>query len=290
MTTRGYPEGVLALLLGCTPTEHPPTSWPAGGCVSVRAGQQDVWLEVDDGVRLMATLRQPSGCTGAVVMIPGGLQSGLALAESPQADAILDAGVAVVAFDPRGRGESGGEEDANGARSQDDLAAVVRWTASQVDPESVVVFSRSFGAAMASGTLARHQDLMPLGWLDYEGPGWMSEDLRYAQGDGADKIAALADAAESPEDWWAEREPAGFVSEIRVPYWRLQGIPDHALGARLDHAMACVNGATASPEVRFNRFPVTLPATDAQLTGWVIDGGLEPDEDYVTRSLLLMLE
>ena len=288
---------MILLLLGCTRTEHPPSSWPVDGCSSGEnvagvAAQWDGMLAMSDGVQLAVTMREPSACGGAVLVIPGGLQVGRELALTAQADAFLDAGLTVVAFDPRGRGESGGVEDANGSTGQDDLAALSRWVAAhpRVDPAEVIIFSRSFGAAMASGALARHDDLSPLAWLDYEGPCRVSEDMAYTDGGGTEAILALVEAVDDPEEWWLQREPASFIDAITVPYWRMQGLPDHALGGRIAHALACINGATAAPEVVFNRFPVTLPTTEEQLVGWVVEGGLEPDEDYVTQTILSLLE
>ena len=169
---------------------------------------------------------------------------------------------------------------------------MLRWTAARerVDPGAVVVFSRSFGAAMASGALARHGDLSPVGWLDYEGPGFMSEDIQYAQGQGADAILDLAEASGDPATWWAEREPAGFIDAVTTGYWRIQGRPDHALGARLDHTLACLSAATGVASRQLNDTPISLPVTEADIEDHVIGGGLEPDDPYVTEVLLSILQ
>ena len=288
---------MVLLLLGCSP-QLPPTQWPAEGCAATltaagRVGEHTWQLQVDDGVELAVAALQPTGddCRGAVVLVPGGLQTGLQLLDGEQAPMLAEAGLMVVAFDPRGRGESEGVEDANGMRAQDDLAALLRWVASldEVDPDQVVLFSRSFGAAMASGALARHSDLSPLSWLDYEGPGWLEDDIAYATDTSAQNLQAMAAAAADPAAWWDAREPAGWVGRITTPYWRLQGVPDHAQGSRLAHAEAMLNGATAAPEVVLNRHPVALPVSEEQIEQWVIEGGLEPHAFYATETVLELL-
>ncbi|MFT5679854.1 MAG: pimeloyl-ACP methyl ester carboxylesterase [Myxococcota bacterium] len=244
---------------------------------------------MDDDVAVSVAVRQPRDCGGAVLIVPGGLQPGLELLDTDQADTLTDAGLTVVAFDPRGRGESEGEEDANGPIDQDDLAALLRWVAARerVDPDAVVLSSRSFGAAMAAGALSRHDDLRPLAWVDYEGPGWLEDDLTYAEGIGPDALREFAEVAEDTAAWWDAREPAGLIGGVTTSYWRLQGLPDHALGGRIAHTLACVNGATAASEVTYNGQPLPLlPTTAEQLTEDAVAGGLEPEDALVTGVLL----
>jgi pimeloyl-ACP methyl ester carboxylesterase len=247
---------------------------------------------MDDGVALTVAVREPrGGCSGAVVIIPGGLQSGLSLLETAQSDALVDAGLTVVAFDPRGRGDSEGEEDANGPIGQDDLAALARWVAARerVDPDAVVLFSRSFGAAMAAGALSRHDDLAVLAWVDYEGPGWLEDDLEYAVGIGPDALRAYAEQVDDTAAWWAAREPAGLIGGVTAPYWRFQGLPDHALGGRIEHTFACIDNADAVPELTYNGLSLTLPTTAEQLTADAVEGGLEPEDSLLTSALLGLL-
>ncbi len=259
---------MLLFLLGCAPVEHPPTTWPGDGCAQEqtdrRARRWHGLLVMADGVALSVATREPAGCSGAVVLIPGGLQPGLSLLDTAQ--------------------------DANGPVGQDDLAALTRWVAARdrIDPDAVVIFSRSFGAALAAGALSRHDDLRPLAWLDYEGPGWLEDDLQYAEGAGPDALRAFAGEVDDTEAWWDAREPAGLIGGVTAPYWRLQGLPDHALGGRVEHTLACVNGATAAASVTYNGEPVSLPTTAEQLTEDAIAGGLEPEDGLVTGILLTL--
>ena len=290
----------LILLLGgsaCHPAQEPPTAWPSAGCAAedaaeagLRVRHQEDWLQVGPGALHLrvAVLRAPSVvCSPAVVLVPGGLQAGLPLLDAALAPTLAAEGTAVYAWDPRGRGESMGEEDANGAQGQDDLAAVLRWVASQedVDPTQVVLYSRSFGAALAAGALARHADLAPLAWLDYEGPGWLSRDLDHAHGQSVATLRALSETAADPEAWWAEREPAGWVGAVTVPYWRAQGYPDHALGSYMQHVLAMVNGAELASEVRYNGAVQTERLSDSAARAAAVLPGLDPDGEAMVQAV-----
>ncbi|GDX81494.1 hypothetical protein LBMAG42_33050 [Deltaproteobacteria bacterium] len=236
---------------------------------------------------MLARYPDGEGCVGAVVYAPPGFDPGTGRAEETQAQNLADAGAAYVAWDPRGRVRSEGEEDANGAISQDDFAAVLRWTANQprVDPRQVVVYSRSFGGALASGALARDETLEPLAWVDYESPGWLRDDLDHASAHTAERMRSLAMASGDEDAWFDAREPAGFIGDVAVPYHRVQGNPDHALDT-MQAAVAMVNGATSSPEVRFNGEIVTEPLTEESAQAAAVVGGVNPDGDEMTAAIL----
>ncbi len=281
--------------MGCTQVVVAPTTWPTEGCTSAAvtvAGEgwrTDVLLERPDGVQLAMANRFPEGpeCVAAVVYAPPGFDPGLDRVGEAQALALADAGFATFVWDPRGRGESAGEEDANGFLSQDDFAAVVRWAASQasVDPTRVLLYSRSFGGTLAAGALARDTTLAPLGWVDFESPGWLSDDLAYATEHTAERVQSLADASGDPEVWFSEREAAGFMGDVAVPYHRAQGNPDHAL-TTLQAAIAMVNGATSSPAVRLNGVLITEPLTEETVAAGAGDDALDPGGEAMTAALI----
>ncbi len=290
---------ILALLvLACVPVESAPAAWSAPHCDaqgaldgadSLSDRSSRVRLELDDGVRILALRRYPDGldCAPAVVMIPPGLEWGQRMMGKAEADSLVAQGAAVFSFDPRGRGASEGEEDANGYRGQDDLAAVLRWISAQrdVDSSRIVVSSRSFGGALAAGALGRHTDLAVAGWVDVESPGYLQEDLDYAAEETRTRMLALVDPSD-PEEWWAEREPAGLIGGVLVPYHRFQGLPDHALGPRTLHAAAMLENATAAASLSYNGQPVDRAEIDAGFVrDNVLDGALDPDDPMVVDAV-----
>lgn len=236
---------------------------------------------------MLVRFPEGEGCVGAVVYAPPGFDPGTGRAEETPAQNLADAGAAYVAWDPRGRVLSEGEEDANGSISQDDFAAVLRWTASQprVDPRQVVAYSRSFGGALASGALARDETLEPLAWVDYESPGWLRDDLDHASEHTAEMMRALALASGDEDAWFEAREPAAFIGNVRARYHRVQGNPDHALDT-MQAAVAMVNGATSSPEVTFNGEIVVEPLTETSAEAAAVVGGVNPDGEEMTAAVL----
>ena len=190
----------------------------------------------------------------AIVLVPGGSGDSRAFRGSAarQPLALLQAGFAVVIFDPDGRGFSGGEEDYNGFIHQDGLAQVIRFAAAlpQVDGDRVGLATISYGITMATGALARHPDLPARFLIDAEGPA----DRNDTGGCDAAGTGHLGEvAACDDEDFWAQREALTLIAQVAVPYQRLQTATDHVQPDNT-HAIlmnnAAVNGR--SPWVRLN--------------------------------------
>lgn len=292
-------------IAACTQVVSPPATWPQSGCSATAPDSLDdvvgddplveerYQLETDDGVKLEVNTiaRRDLDCMGAVLIIPPGLDPGAALAGKTAGRQLAEAGLYVVSFDPRGRGESEGAEDVNGYQGQDDTASLMRQLASEdwVDPTHVLVHSRSFGAALAAGSMARHADLAPIGWVDYESPGWLSEDLAHTTEHTQTRFEGLAEASGDVEAFWEQREPARFMGEVRTSYRRLQGWPDHALDY-VDAAVAMVNGATAASAVYYNDALVEDEITSAEVREDAVDGGLDPGDELVIEQILLAVQ
>lgn len=192
----------------------------------------------------------------ALVLVPGGSgDSGGFLKQSPAGSTVSvinQAGYAAVVFDPDGRGKSGGTEDYNGFIHQDGLAEIVRAVSALpgIDPAKIGMVSNSYGITMASGALARYPDLPVQFLIDWEGPA-NRLDTGGCDGFGLGHLAEVTTCDD--EAFWAEREASTFISQIRVPYQRIQSEKDH-VQPDYDHTILMINNAVNGgvPRVRLN--------------------------------------
>ncbi|GDX79260.1 hypothetical protein LBMAG42_10710 [Deltaproteobacteria bacterium] len=283
-------------LAACAP-EAAPDAWAASSCDSSApylgrarsSSRRDLRLVLRDGAELALSTRAPDGiaCVGAVVEVPPGFDTGTPYLDRDQAQLLARAGLLVVTFDPRGRGESGGVDDENGPTGQDDFAEVLRWTSAQsgVDADSIVIWSRSFGGALAGGAIGTFEDLQPRAWIDYESPAMLAIDLPYADAFTSERMFALAEASGDAEAWLLERSPAAHISSMTAPYHRLQGASDHALDT-LDAAAEMLNAAASSEHRLLNGKVVTTPLTEDDIHDHAYGGRFDPDGDIATRAVI----
>ncbi|MFQ6015983.1 MAG: alpha/beta hydrolase family protein [Anaerolineae bacterium] len=158
----------------------------------------------------------------ALVLVPGGAQSGeAAFHQRPLDQALAAGGFVILLFDPDGRGRSEGQEDDDGFVHQDGLKAVVNFAATlpYVDNDQIGLVSYSFGVTMASGVLARYPDIPIAFYIDWEGPA----DRNDTGGCDADHTGHLQGKARcGDEAFWRQREAATFIKEIhRLAFFRL---------------------------------------------------------------------
>jgi len=243
-----------------TTEAQPAPTTEASGEIEARPGEEPgaYWVtNPTSGVELYTTVVRPEDWDGeplpTLVIIPGGTDPGSAISEGEIAQIALERGYAVVAFDPEGRGRSGGEESYSGFTHQDGLATVVQFAAGlpEVDAERMGMISFSYGVTLASGALARYPELPIRFFIDWEGP--------------ADRRDTTLGCKPSPSyDWppceddaaWAEREALTFIAQVQAPYQRVQNERDHAQ-PDVSHAVHMVNAAVegAPPWVRLNDYP-----------------------------------
>lgn len=176
-----------------------------------------------------------------LVLIPGGSAAGSASFLPPQAQRYADLGFLVVVFDADGRGQSTGIENDNGFIHQDGLAAVIeRANALPQSDGRVVLLSQSYGVTMASGAMARYPELPFAFYVDWEGPA-NRDDTGGCDGAG---LGHLQDHNCNDEGFWSEREASTFISQIDVPYQRVQSERDHVQPDNA-HALLMINNATS---------------------------------------------
>ncbi|CAG0987597.1 hypothetical protein ANRL3_02547 [Anaerolineae bacterium] len=215
-----------------------------------------------------------------LVLVPGGTGDSGGMIDD--ATRMASVGIVAVIFDPDGRGKSTGQEDFNGQKQQDGLAAVVRFAATlpEVDAKQIGIATYSYGITMGSGVLARYSDLPVKFLIDWEGPA----DRNYTTtGCGANRQGGIQWQPCADNAWWSEREAVNFIGKLRVPYQRIQSEKDH-VQPNNNHALDMINAAIkgGAPFVRLNNLtsnqtydvknpPQMLPDTlDRQLAQTVI--------------------
>jgi pimeloyl-ACP methyl ester carboxylesterase len=224
------------------------------------AGRYTV-INPSSGASLAVYVNMPANANAsspapALVLVPGGSGSSSSFRQ-PNGEfyAFAQAGYAVIVFDPDGRGQSAGTEDYNGFIQQDGLAEVIRFAANLpgVDPSRIGLVTYSYGITMGAGALARHPDLPVAFPIDWEGPANRND----TGGCDAGSLGHLQDVAScTDEAFWAQREASTFISQIRVPYQRIQSQEDHVQPDNA-HAILMVNNAVNGgvPWVRLNDYP-----------------------------------
>lgn len=236
------------------PSNNPPALSPIGDVYSVvnPTSQAALYVEV------IHPSNWANETLPTLVLIPGGTgdSSSFRRGSRQSATTLADLGYVVVIFDPDGRGQSEGTEDHGGYIQQDGLKATIQFAATlpEVDAEKIGLISFSYGATMASGTLARYPELPVQFLIDWEGPA----DRTDTGGCGEDIRGKLNPTIEcDDEDYWQEREALTFISQINVPYQRLQTQQDH-VQADNDHALKMINAAINgnSTWVRLNELGV----------------------------------
>lgn len=194
-----------------------------------------------------------AGKSPALVLVPGGFGASGDFVDD--AMRITNAGIVAVAFDPDGRGKSTGQEDFNGYKQQDGLAAIIRFTSTlpEVDAKQIGLVTYSYGITMGSGVLARYPDLPIKFLIDWEGPADRHYTTFCCRDDGAGHIKWQPS---SDNAWWSEREAVNFIGTIRVPYQRIQSEKDHVQPSN-QHAIDMISEAIKRgvPWTRLNDYP-----------------------------------
>ncbi len=209
---------------------------------------ETIWLTNTSGFRVHSHLHGPADThpRPALVLVPGRDKPGSIFCGSGYlvaADELAARGYRVLHFDPVGRGRSWGHDDFCGIEGQDSLRAALDCVVARrdVDRSKVGVVSFSMGLALAAPVLAHEGVRLGVRFLlDWEGPADRESIVR----GGPLPPAARTALAASPAEFWAIREPAGWIGKIPCAYRRLQARQDHASRRGTEDALALVAAAT----------------------------------------------
>lgn len=274
------------------PGEIPEIATSPPQATFIRPGDEPgtYWItNTSSAVPLYTQILQPTNTDGspspALILIPGGTGA----IDRNKAQRLADAGFTVIFFDPDGRGQSPGMEDYNGTIHQDGLASVVRAVAAlpEVDETRLGMVSFSYGVTMASGALARHPDLPILFYIDWEGP----VNRFYTTVGCTGNTVRIEWQPCDDNEWWAEREALTFISDLQIPYQRLQSEKDHVQPTN-NHAIEIVNAAVEGgvPWVRLNDYPPNQTYDIDNQPAMYAEGESKDTEALIARHALEIFE
>ncbi|MBI3872688.1 MAG: hypothetical protein HY304_06400 [candidate division Zixibacteria bacterium] len=223
----------------------------------------ETWVTAPNGNLIYARIIRPVAALypgqrfPALIAIPGGTGPGAPLADNPGYRDLAASGFVVVVFNPEGRGNglpgnllSQGVEDCNGFVHQDDLKAIIEYTAglSDVDSTNIGVETASFGIAIGAGTLGRYPTLPVAYLVDQEGP---HDNRVITFYDAGHEVAVcghwstVTDPSPANVAFWNEREAVRYIGNFRARYLRMQAQDDHAQDSGYyRHTIEMINAAT----------------------------------------------
>jgi hypothetical protein len=225
----------------------------------------ETWVTAPNGNQLYTRIVRPVPALyagqrfPALIAIPGGTGAGAPLAGNPGYQNLAAGGFVVIAFNAEGRGSgapgnlvSEGSENCNGFIHQDDLKAVVEYTAvlANVDATNIGVETSSFGIAIGAGTLGRYPSLPVAYLVDQEGPHDNRVITFYDAGHEVavcGHLSTVTDPSPANVAFWSEREAVRYIDTYPGRYLRMQAQVDHAQNpGYFRHAIEMVNAATQS--------------------------------------------
>lgn len=124
-----------------------PSRGPVPPVATVVPGGEDVVLQTDDGLRLGAWFFPAADRRPAVLVCNG--NGGDRMMRTPLAAALSGVGLSVLLFDYRGYGGNPGDPSEEGLAADASAAQAFLAARPEVDPDHVVYFGESLGAAVA---------------------------------------------------------------------------------------------------------------------------------------------
>jgi hypothetical protein len=199
----------------------------------IKIREEEIWITSQNGEKIYAHLHIPNKATlsnklPALILVQDGF-NGSQEFDNPNfifnANNIASEDVIVIHFDLEGTGESSGETDLGGYKSQDDLVAVINFIKHQpeVDKNKISILSFGTGVTITTGALARYPKINIRYLFDIEGA-----VNRYDPNNPLSLEYSSMD-----ENFWKEREAINFIDALSCNYIRFQA--DNNQAENLEH-------------------------------------------------------
>jgi predicted acyl esterase len=266
----------------------------AGDAVGATAAKQDLSIPMDDGVSIVATLYLPDGTppTGgwpAVVFLHGLAGSRQSMNALVEGYGLAGLGYAILTFDARGHGESGGLVGIDGPREVADTRAIRDWLAARPDVSDTKIgaWGISYGGGAVLNSLAAgvpwaavvtvetwtdlYSGLMPQGLVKSGLVAGLASSIPAERRDpalAALQAAAFAGNAAAVKPWADERSSVTKLGSVTTPVFMAQGRRDFLFGIdQGTRAFQRLKGPKTLYVGLHGHAPSTFPAAD---TGFLL--------------------
>ena len=262
----------------------------AGGeATGAPAAKQDLTISMDDGVVIAATLYLPDGAPPAggwpaIVFLHGLAGNRQSMNELVEAHGFAGQSYAVLTFDARGHGESGGLVGIDGPREVADPRAVRDWLAArpEVSDSRIGAWGMSYGGGAVFNSLVAgvpwaavatvetwtdlYSALMPQGLVKSGLVAGLAGSIPPEKRDpalAALQAAAFAGNVAAVKPWAAERSSLSKLGSVRTPVFIAQGRRDFLFGIdQGSSAFRVLKGSKALYVGLHGHAPSTFPAAD----------------------------
>jgi pimeloyl-ACP methyl ester carboxylesterase len=265
-----------------------------GDATGAVASKQDLAIPMDDGVSIAATLYIPDGAAPAggwpALVFLHGLSGNRTQMNALVEGYELHRRYAVLTFDARGHGESGGLVGIDGPREVSDVRAIHSWLASRTDVADgrIGAWGISYGGGAIFNSLVAgvpwtavvtvetwtdlFTALMPQGLVKSGLVAGLAGSIPEAKRDPsltAIQASAFAGNAAAVRPWAAERSSLSKLGSVATPVFMAQGRRDFLFGIEQGSlAFQRLRGPKALYVGLHGHAPSTFPAAD---TGYLMD-------------------
>ena len=260
-----------------------------GDATGSTASTQQLTIPMDDGVSIAATLHLPDGAPPtagwpALVFLHGLAGSRESMNALASAYGFVGKGYAVLSFDARGHGQSGGLVGIDGPREVADTRAVFQWLAGRpdVDGNNIGAWGISYGGGAVLNSLVAgvpwgavvtvqtwtnlFSALMPQGLVKSGLVAGLAGSIPETKRDpslATVQAAAFAGNSAVVRPWAAERSSLSKLGAVTTPVFMAQGRRDFLFGIdQAAQAFRRLKGPKALYVGLHGHAPSTFPAAD----------------------------